>query len=208
MALKKAQIRPELSEKRQLTLDFLEASVMQGSEVIITPVKNTEITDLSGEIFTYYPSINTYITFDERPSVKLLRAYGWFREDADIQPIIAFIPSHLLYSKREDESEPKPEDIANFIKLDGNEFQSIVKTGESENYILKPLRILRGTIIDILYDFAPDASNKFYVTDVKIDTISLNYVANLMPYRYDKEPEGEEDYNTPELSIDTRDSKL
>lgn len=201
MALKKAQIRPSLSEKRHLTLDFLEASVMQGSEVNITPVKHTEITPLSGEKFIYLPTIHTYITFTERPSVKLLKAYGWYREDAEIQPVVAFIPTHLLHDKVTDE-------VVNFIKLEGNEFQQLVQSGESQNYVLKPLRILRGTLIDIFYDFAPDAINKYYIADVKIDTISLNYVANLMPYKYDKDPEGEPTYNTPELSVDTRHTKL
>lgn len=201
MALQRAQVRPNLQEKRHMTLDFLEASVMQGSEVNITPVKSTEITPLSEEKFTYLPTVNTYITFNERPSVKLLKSYGWYREDAEIQPIVAYIPTHLLHSKETNE-------VVNFLQLTGNEYQDLVKTGESENYILKPLRVVRGTTIDIFYDFAPYAVNKFYVTDVKVDTISINYVANLMPYKYDKEPEGEETYNTPELSVDTRQNKL
>lgn len=208
VAVKQAQIRPDLREKRQLTLDFLEASVMQGSEVDITPVIHSNITDLSGEEFTYLPSINTYITFSERPSVKLLRQYGWFREDAEIQPIVAFMPTHLLYKKREDGNALEPTDVVNFLKLEGDEYQDLVNTGESQNYVLKPLRILRGTIVDIHYDFLPDNTNKFYVTDVKVDTVSINYVANLMPYKYDKALEGDQDYNTPQLSVNTRDNKF
>lgn len=208
MALQKAQIRPQLNEKRQLTLDFLEASVMQGSEVEITPVTDTEITELSGENFEYGPSVKTFITFDERPSVKLLRSYGWYREDAEIQPIIAYIPTHLLYNKREDNNTPTPSDIANFLKLEGNEYQALVNVGESENYILLPLRVVRGTLVDIYYDFLPDKVNKFYAVDVKVDTVSINYVVNLMPYRHDKEPEGRPESSTPRLDIDTRKEKL
>jgi len=50
--------------------------------------------------------------------------------------------------------------------------------------------------------------NLFYVTDVKVDTISINYVANLMPYKYDNPNEGEPDSNIVEFRGDTRDAGL
>lgn len=99
MALPQAKISPTIKEKRYNTLNFLEASVMGGNKVHISEVDSYQISDLSGERFTYKEAIETYITFDARPSVKLLRSYGWFREDADIQPIVAYIPTHLLYDK-------------------------------------------------------------------------------------------------------------
>lgn len=97
MALPQARITPTLKEKRYNTLNFLEASVMGGNKVGISQVDNYKITDLSGELFTYKEPIETYITFDQRPSVKLLQKYGWYRDEQEVSPIIAYIPTHLLY---------------------------------------------------------------------------------------------------------------
>lgn len=53
MALRQAKIQPTLEEKRYITLQFLEAAFMSGSEVNITPVEAYGLSDLSGERFTY-----------------------------------------------------------------------------------------------------------------------------------------------------------
>jgi hypothetical protein len=80
--------------------------------------------------------------------------------------------------------------------LNGEVMQDLVKTGDSDEYILKELKITRGAILDVFYDFAPDKLNKFYVADVKTDLVSINYIANLVPYKYDADKEAEEDQNT------------
>lgn len=99
MALPQARITPTLKEKRYNTLNFLEASVMGGNKVRISQVENHDITELSGELFTYKEPIETYITFNQRPGVQLLRKYGWYRDDQEVLPIIAYIPTHLLYDR-------------------------------------------------------------------------------------------------------------
>jgi hypothetical protein len=188
MALRQAKIQPTLEEKRYITLQFLEAAYMSGSEVNITAVDSYGLSTLSGERFTYEDPVNTYDIFDERPTPKLLQKYGWFRENAEQIPIVAYIPTHLLYSKSTNQ-------VINEIVLDGTESQELIQYGESTNYELKELKIIRGTILDIYYDFAPTALNKFYVADVKTDLVSINYVANLVPYKNDKSSETADDAN-------------
>lgn len=188
MALRQAKIQPTLEEKRYITLQFLEAAFMSGSEVNITPVEAYGLSDLSGERFTYKDQVNTYVIFDERPTPKLLQKFGWYREDAEQIPVIAYIATHLLYDKQ-------TEDVVNEVLLDGNEMQDLVALGESEHYELRDLKITRGALIEIYYDFNPDKLNKFYVADVKTDLVSINYVANLVPYKNDKSSETDEDAN-------------
>lgn len=188
MALRQAKIQPTLQEKRYIILQFLEASYVSGNEVNITPVKAYGLTSLSGEEFVYDDTIGTYIIFDERPKVSLLKKLGWYREDSEIKPILAYMPTHLLYNKETGE-------VVNEVLLDGTETSQLVKTGESENYILKDLKVIRGTIVDIFYDFLSEKLNKFYVADVKVDTISINYIANLVPYKNNNEGEAPDDSN-------------
>lgn len=197
MALRQAKIQPALNEKRYITLQFLEAAFMSGNRVIITPVDTKALSVLSKETFTYKSSIETYIIYDERPKVSLLKKLGWFREDAEELPQIAIIPTHLLYDK-------KTGKVVNELLLQGQEFQDLVVKGESENYELRPLEIKRGTFIDVFYDFAPETSepnpeltkgfyfkqdestviNRFYVTESRIDTVSINYTCKLMSWKY------------------------
>lgn len=204
-----SRILPSLAEKRYYTLNFLESAVMGGSPVDITTVESKDITDLSGEKFTYSDDkISTYVIFDERPKVNLLKTYGWYREDGPV-PIIAYIPTHLLYNKTGGA-------IANYDVLSGKELKALVKEGESENFILNPLKIIRGTLVDIKYDFLPKmpdgsddpmgVTNRFFVADSKVDLVSMNYIASLMPYRYDipKPTEEEnEDINSQYIDFDT-----
>jgi hypothetical protein len=188
MALKQAKIQPTLEEKRYITLQFLEAAFVSGSEVNITPVEAYGLSDLSGERFVYQNPVNTYVIFDERPTPKLLQRYGWYRENADQIPIVAYIATHLLYNKNNGE-------VVNESLLDGDEMQNIVQFGESSDYELKDLKITRGAVIEIFFDFNPDKLNKFYVADVKTDLVSINYVANLVPFKNDKSSETPEDAN-------------
>lgn len=204
MALRQAKIQPTLQEKRYITLQFLEAAYMSGSEVNIHQVKAYGLTTLSGERFTYENPVNCYVIFDERPTPKLLQKYGWFREDTDQIPIVAYIPTHLLYDK-------ETEEVVNEVLLDGTESQMLVQTGESVHYELRELNIIRGAILDIFYDFAPEKLNKFYVADVKTDLVSINYVANLVPYKHDKPSETPEDANKSNqtfLNVKTEDMGL
>lgn len=188
MALRQAKVQPTLQEKRYITLQMLEGGYMHGSKVDITPVENYELTTLSGEQFTYGDKVSTYIIYDERPKVSLLKSLGWYREDAEMLPQVAYIPTHLLYDKETGE-------VVNEVALDGNEMTKLVQTGVGDKYELKPLKIIRGTLIDVYYDFLPDAVNRFYVVDVRIDTVSINYTCRLMPYKYDSEPEGTPEQN-------------
>ena len=189
MALLRAKIQPTEEEKRYITLQHLEAGYMSGSRTLITPVDTYGLTTLSGEQFTYKEPVETYVIFDERPKPFLLQKLGWFRENAEQIPILAYIPTHLLYDKVSGE-------VINEVILRGNETRQLVETGESEDYILQELKITRGAILDVFYDFAPDKLNKFYVADVKTDLVSINYIANLVPYKYDADKEAEEDQNT------------
>lgn len=223
MALAQAKISPTIKEKRYNTLQFLEACVISGNQVKIGVVDEYQLTTLSGEIFTHLPMITTYIIFNERPSVQLLRKYGWYREDQDILPIVAYIPTHLIYDKEklaeveqeklelEPDEEPtlKEQDaVINYTLLDGTTTKQLVDEGESNSYILKPLPIRRGALIDIPYDYIQRDTSLFYVTDVKVDTVSINYVVNLMPHKAKQDPYGEEDSNTPMFTTNTRDKKL
>ena len=215
-----SRILPSLDEKRYYTLNFLESAVMGGSPVDITTVVNKDITDLSGEKFTYSSTkLSTYIIFDERPKVNLLKTLGWYREDGPV-PVLAYIPTHLLYKKEIVEVEPEVFEttytVANYDVLNGTELKQLVKTGESDNFKLVPLKIIRGTLIDIKYDFLPKLANgdddplgitnRFFAADSKVDTVSMNYIVNLMPYRYDipKPTEEEnEDINSQYIDFDT-----
>jgi hypothetical protein len=204
LALRQAKIEPTVEEKRYITLQFLEAAFMSGSSTTITPVKAYGLTELSGERFVYDQPVETYVIFDERPKPFLLQKLGWYREDAETVPIVAYIATHLLYDKSTD-------DVVNEVLLDGNEMQLLVKTGESENYILKELKVIRGTLVDIYYDFIDKKDNRFYVADVKTDLVSINYVARLVPFKEDKESEAPEDgnkSNSKYLNIKTEDLGL
>lgn len=294
MALRKAKIQPTTDEKRYITLNFLESAYVSGTRVVITPVKKYSLSKLSGESFEYGTPVETFILYDERPKVSLLKRFGWYREDQEELPQIAHIPTHLLYRKygwnigenvptqipevqptdgdkwadvdnetlyiyEIDEwvpysmptayyaptsagqylfnpktailhmsifawdsgtilptSQPTtPEDgdrwfdkvndmlytydgdttswdagvavptelydpmsenlyyfdegdnklfrstygerVANEVLLDGNDMQNLTRTGEADAYIMKPLEVKRGTLIDVFYDFAPDS---------------------------------------------------
>lgn len=188
MALPKAKILQTVQEKRYYTLNLLEAAVMSGNRVGIHTVKTSDLTNKSGEVYTYDEPIYTYVIFDERPKVHLLKTLGWYREDTSELPILAYIPTHLLYKKEIVEDNEVEEYVENYTTLIGAEMKELVNLGESENYKLKPLKIIRGTKIDIEYDFLPESkANTFYVVNSKIDTVSLNYVVQLMPYKHGSE---------------------
>ena len=280
MALRQAKIQPTLQEKRYITLQFLEASYVSGNRVIIRQVDTHELSTLSGETFTYKDPIETYIIYNERPKVSLLKKHGWYREDQENLPQIAQIPTHLLFRKygwndgvELSTTEPEePEDgdqwfdvneellytyfngswddgvevsteseiptssglryfniedsklytseegigeVVNEVLLNGSDIGSLVKDGESEQYELKPLKISRGALIDVFYDFAPESSlpgeeaeedfyrkidhstviNRFYVVEPHIDTISINYTCKIMAYKYDADKEAPEEVN-------------
>lgn len=243
MALKYAKVQPTVQEKRYITLQFLEAAYVSGNRVIITPVDTYNLSTLSEEQYTYKDPVETYIIYDERPKVGLLKKFGWFREDEENLPQIAFIPTHLLYDRITGE-------VVNEVLLEGKEMQQLVQTGESDNYELLPLEIKRGTLIDVFFDFAPDSQagsetlnagefsdirdrqldagsfsegtidgpelngfiqaednpfdrpidssyvlNRFYVTEPRIDTVSINYTCKLMAYKYDAPKEATVDQN-------------
>lgn len=193
MAIKQAKVQPTIEEKRYNLIQFLEAAFMQGNEVNLHTVKDYKISKLSGEAFEYNEPINTYIIYHERPKVNLLKTMGWYREDDENKPQIAEIPTWLLKDKQTGE-------VINEVLLEADEFQQLVKTGESQNYILEPLEIKRGTLLDIVYDFMPTNVNRFYVTDVHIDTVSINYMALIMPYKYDLDKTTYKDEDADETS--------
>lgn len=184
IAKKTAQLRQSTNEKKYYTLQLLESAFMLGSEVTITPVRNYKLDYKSGEKFEYKEPVDTYVIFDERPKVSLLQRLGWYREGQDT-PIIAYIPTHLLYSK-------KTNKVVNETTLYNKKFKSII-VGTDREYELKPIVITRGAIIDIKYDFVENTDNKFYVANSKIDTVSLQYVAALVPYKHDAESVSSED---------------
>lgn len=177
---KNVKVQPAKTEKYNLTLQFLESAYMNGNDVIITQVDEYELTELTREVKTYKEPINAYIIYDERPKVNLLKNFGWYREGEE-SPNIAYIPTHYLYDKESEEA------VWGEI-ISGKDYQDLVKYGESDRYILKPLKIIRGTLIDVFYDFLPDSINRFQVVDVRVDTVSINYIASLRPYRYRVEP--------------------
>lgn len=193
MAIRQAKVQPTIEEKRYNLIQFLEAAFMQGNEVNLHTVKDYKISKLSGEAFEYNEPINTYIIYHERPKVNLLKTMGWYREDEENKPQIAEIPTWLLKDKQTGE-------VVNEVLLEADEFQQLVKTGESQNYILEPLEIKRGTLLDIVYDFMPTNVNRFYVTDVHIDTVSINYMALIMPYKYDLDKTTYKDEDADETS--------
>ncbi len=201
MALQQARILPSITEKRYYTLQLLEAAVISGNKVKITPVHEHSLSDLSSETFVYDNSkaIETFIIFNERPKVNLLKSLGWYREDGEV-PIIATIPTHILreYDIDQDDS-IVPGDPVNFYVLRDTDIKELVHDGRTQDYILDSLPIIRGTKIDIEYDFLPQIYNPatdeyindprghvntFFVADVKVDTVSLNYTVKLIPYRH------------------------
>jgi len=213
MALKAAKVTQTLNEKRYNTLNLLEASFQHGSETNIYPVLNADISDLGAETFEYNMNnpVNTYVIFNERPKPYLLQKYGWYKEGTEIIPILAYIPTHLLYNKvvtGEPGEEVTTYTIANETALLGDEVLEIVTTGESDDHILQHLKITRGAIIDIKYDFLSynnmdERISRFYVVDAKVDLVSLNYIANLMPYKYKLPDEGAEDSNFKKINYDS-----
>ena len=141
--------------------------------------------------------------------------------------------------------------------------QALITNGESDAYLMKPLHIKRGSIIDIFYDFAPDAQgdtlydggefgdqqtyimdggvynsqfaleadmggfddaddpydfpidnsiviNRFYITEPRIDTVSIQYVCKIMPYKFDadKEQTPGQDNNGDYLNFDSDQHKV
>lgn len=194
MAKKKAQLRQTLHEKYYYTLQFLESAFMLGSEVDVTPVVEYSLGYKSGERFRYGKSVNTYIIFNERPKVNLLQRLGWYREGQDA-PILAYIPTHLLYEKESGS-------IVNETSLYNRKFKSIIRD-EDEEFELRPLRITRGAILDIKYDFVDKPDSKFYVAESKIDTVSLQYIARLVPYKHVEARQDTDDINITHLNFDT-----
>lgn len=178
------KVQPQVNEKYNITLQFLESAFINGNDVIITQVDNYELTELAGEKFTYKEPFNAYIIYDERPSVYLLKNLGWYREGNE-NPSIAYISTHVLKDKRTGE-------IIWGEVIDGQDYQLLVKQGESQNYKLEPIKIIRGTLIDVFYDFLPESRNRFYVTEVKVDTVSINYIVSLKPYKHIVGPEYED----------------
>lgn len=192
----KSKIRQTRQEKNYYTLQFLESAYVLGNEVTITPVKEYDLGYKSGEKFTYDPVINTFVIFDERPKVQLLQRLGWFREGQD-SPIIAYIPTHLLYDKDTDK-------VVNDSILLNTAMKNIIR-GTDDNYELRPLKITRGAIVDIVYDFVENNDSKFYVTDSKVDTVSLQYVVRLVPYKHVEVSQVEEDTNITYIKFNTSD---
>lgn len=212
-----SRIVPNLQEKRYYTLNLIESAVMSGSKVYIREVdrdkwkhiENNEevykpLTELSSEIFYYRKDpdnltedlvVETYIIFDDRPKINLLKTLGWFKEDGTA-PLLAYIPTHLIYNINGKE-------VNNYDIFAGIDFKRLIKEGQTDKYEFRPLEIIRGTLVDIEYDFLPKLidgkddplgiTTRFFVADVKVDPISLNYVANLMPYRFPLERTGEVD---------------
>lgn len=206
MALRNAQITQSLNEKRYNTLLLLEASYVSGNKVRITPVKNYDLTDLSSEVFEYDTPITTFIILNERPKVDLLKRMGWYRENVET-PMIATIPTHLLYNK--ETGLPTLD-----VMISGTELKDIVNTGETSNeapavnYELRPIKINRGTLIDIFYDFLSEdearAENRFMVGRSFVDTVSLFYTVELVPYKYPSEanPAADSNSNTKFINFD------
>ena len=54
--------------------------------------------DIEDEVESFDDKIDTYITYEEVPSVKTLRSLGWYIETEDF-PVIAYIP--VFYADRE-----------------------------------------------------------------------------------------------------------
>lgn len=297
MALRQAKIQPTLQEKRYIELQVLEAAFVSGNRVIITPVNSYTLSNLSSESYEYGDPIETYIIYDERPKVSLLKKHGWYREDEENLPQIAIIPTWLLYERfawddgtviqtsepvepvdgstwfDEDNNllytysvindvgswdagveistvEPEafievgqqwfdevsnklytvtPGPIVNEVLLDGNDMSALSQYGYSDTYELRPLKIQRGVLVDVFFDFAPETGdpgdtsgyyhkidhstviNRFYVTEVHIDTVSINYTAKLMAYKYEavgEAPEGSNPSNGEFLNIDFQDEGL
>jgi len=180
MAKASARILPSIEEKRYVTLQFLEGAFISGTRVRITPVKTYTISDLSKETYTYDTPVDCYIIYNERPKVSLLKQHGWYRDNQEGPlPQIAQIATHLLYTKG-DVSIPVHD-----VQLLGNNMRALVKTGQSDNYILKPLVIKRGTLIDVFYDFAPPKaltteeevsqfeSTHSTVLDLEVETVTV-----------------------------------
>lgn len=103
--------------------------------------------------------------------------------------------------------------VVNEVLLNGSEMSALIENGESDQYVMQPLTIKRGTMIDVFFDFAPEQAgpeaeedyyfkmdhsttkNRFYVVVPHIDTVSINYVCKLMAYKYDAAKEAEESQN-------------
>lgn len=182
-------------EKNYYTLQLLESSFMLGSEVFITQVKEYSLDYKSGESFSFYPTLHTFIIFDEKPKVSLLQQFGWYREN-QTSPIIAYIPTHLLFNKETNQ-------VVNDKLIFGTRFKNILLDTD-ETYELRPIKITRGAIIDIVYDFINKTDNKFYVTEVFVDTISLQYIANLIPYKHELDSIApEDDKNINKINFDS-----
>lgn len=207
MALRQAKATPTIEEKRMMTLDFLEASYMHGNKVAIHTVDDYDVSILNAEDYKYNEPVETYIIFDDRPKVQLLKKLGWYREDDEIKPSLAYIPTHLLWETIQD-LEIETKQVANEIKLENKDYQELVKHGKHGSLSLEFLKVIRGTLVDIFYDFMPDTINRFYISEVRVDTVSINYVVKLVPYKYDATPQGDADGNTPLLNIKTEDAYL
>lgn len=91
-------------------------------------------------------------------------------------------------------------DVANYYTLQNLDITELVNTGKTDSLILDELPIIRGTKIDVSYDFLPDVknpldpfgskvkdlkgtTNSFFVSAVRVDTVSLNYIVKLVPFQ-------------------------
>lgn len=54
--------------------------------------------DIDSESTSFDESIDTWLTYEEVPSIKTLRSLGWYVETEDF-PVIAYIP--VMYAKRD-----------------------------------------------------------------------------------------------------------
>ena len=207
MATRKAQIVPTLKEKRYYTIQFLEAATVGGSPTLIRTVESYSLSRLSKEQITLSEEkLPVHVIFEERPKPSLLQRLGWEKEKIG-NAILAYIPTHILRNIETGEVENyyflKNKDIKLLVEVENTPDGAINACDiynpdgtprvpdEACKYYLEPLKITRGALIDIQYDFVPKGTKEsmFYVTDVQVDLVSLNYIAALMPYKYDIDPE-------------------
>lgn len=146
MAIAAAKITQSLKEKRYNTLNIIESAFMQGSEVNIFPVTEQSMSELGAERFVndMENPLNTYVIFDERPKPQLLQRYGWYRENSDNVPILAYIPTHLLYQKSLVGNGDLTLEYGEYILPFDNTYDSTIITSHS-----RLLRKVDGEYVDI-----------------------------------------------------------
>ena len=117
-------------------------------------------------------------------------------------------------------------DATNYYALKNLDITQLVNTGKTDSLILDELPIIRGTKIDISYDFLPDiknpldplghsiedikgTTNSFFVADVRVDTVSLNYIVKLVPFQdsilKEDTAKVKDDLNTTYIKFDSND---